>query len=305
MKTPPRRTLLIAACLCSLAVIGGFFAVALGFQGCLQLMSDPVGGTMMLGMAVTAGQIVRRQNECTVHFPVYASTKLYEGTLAFLNATGYAVGTTGTGSNEFAGLVVAEADNSSGSSGDLKVEVYPEGVFVLTGSGFSQSTVGLPIFASDNYTISTNATSGGVYIGVCAGYISSTKIRVRLEPGPRRYQALTAAADSGTGSSILPGTTMAAVVGVTTDANDWIVLPPIDDVPIGHTIRIAANAGANFEMRTPASSNTKINDVDSDGSQEYLCTDTDVVVVTKRTTTGWCAQSLTKLGAVRTAVVPD
>ena len=58
-------------------------------------------------------------------------------------------------------------------------------------------------------------------------------------------------------------------------------------------------------MRTPAASNTKINDVDADGSQEYLCTDTDLIIVTKRTTTGWVAQSITKLGAVRTAVIPD
>ncbi len=50
---------------------------------------------------------------------------------------------------------------------------------------------------------------------------------------------------------------------------------------------------------------THLHYVDSDGTQEYLCTDTDVVVVTKRTTTGWCAQSYTKLGAVRTAVIPD
>ena len=305
MSTPRRRPLLIAAGLCCLAFLAGIFAVALGLKNCLTLATDPVGGTMMLGMAVTAGQIVRRQGDYTLNYPVYAAAKIYEGTLVFLNSAGYAVATTGTGSNVFGGIAKHESDNTNGSSGDLKVECWNEGVFVLTGSGFSQATVGLPIFASDNYTISTNATSGGVYIGECVGYVSSTKVRVRLETGPRKYQALTAAADSGAGSALLSGTTMAAVVGVTTDANDWIVLPPIDDVPIGHTIRIAANAGANFEMRTPAASNTKINDIDSDGTQEYLVTDTDVVIVTKRTTTGWCAQSLTKLGAVRTAVIPD
>lgn len=118
-------------------------------------------------------------------------------------------------------------------------------------------------------------------------------------------QSINPAADSGAGSKILPGSSRVDVGAVVNDANDWIVLPPIADVPIGWTIRIAANAGGNFEMRTPASSNTKINDVDADGSQEYLCTDTHLIIVTKRTTTGWVAQSLTKLGAVVTAVVPD
>lgn len=111
---------------------------------------------------------------------------------------------------------------------------------------------------------------------------------------------------SQVGGNTIPMLCVSAVVtGVTTDANDWIVLPDIANVPLGHEILIQANAGSNFELRTPASSNTKINDVDSDGSQEYLVTDTDTVRVWKRTTTGWSAQSITKLGAVRTAVVPD
>lgn len=105
-------------------------------------------------------------------------------------------------------------------------------------------------------------------------------------------------------ASIPPSQKVVEVGAVVTDVNDWINLPPIASVPIGHEITIICNAGGNFEMRTPASSNTKINDVDSDGSQEYLCTDTDVIIVTKRTTTGWLAISHTKLGAER-VVVPD
>lgn len=109
----------------------------------------------------------------------------------------------------------------------------------------------------------------------------------------------------GAGNSIPVGARAVDVGAVTNDANDFVVLPPIASIKIGDQIVIACNAGGNFELRTPASSNTKINDVDADGTQEYLCTDTDLVIVTKRTTTGWAAQSLTKLGAVRTAVVPD
>lgn len=109
----------------------------------------------------------------------------------------------------------------------------------------------------------------------------------------------------GAGNSIPAGYSAVTVAGVTNDADDFVVLPAIASVAIGFTINIACNAGSNFELRTPASSNTKINDVDADGSQEYLCTDTDLIRVTKHTTTGWIAQSITKLGAVRTAVVPD
>lgn len=111
---------------------------------------------------------------------------------------------------------------------------------------------------------------------------------------------------SSTGNSIPPTAKSVIVGSVETNADDWITLPSLADVPNGHEILIIASASANFEMRTPTSSNEKINNMDSDGTQEYLVTDTDVVRVIKRNNTdGWVAQSLTNLGAVRTAVIPD
>lgn len=135
------------------------------------------------------------------------------------------------------------------------------------------------------------------------GVLQHTILRVPVAG----YQACNASTLTAAGSAnlILPGVTQVVAGANVNDANDWLTLPAIASVPLGHTIVICCNAGANFELRTPASSNTKINDVDADGTQEYLCTDTDVVVVRKATTTGWVAQSITKLGAVRTAVVPD
>jgi len=107
-------------------------------------------------------------------------------------------------------------------------------------------------------------------------------------------------------NSIPAGAKVAVVSAVTNNANDWITLPAVAEVPNGHEIIILCSAGGNFELRTPASSDTKINDVDSDGTQEYLCTDKDIVRVVKVSNTqGWIAQSLDYLGAVRTAVVPD
>lgn len=107
-------------------------------------------------------------------------------------------------------------------------------------------------------------------------------------------------------NTVQPGVTQVEVTTVTNDANDWITLPSLASVPNGHTITILCNAGGNFEMRTPASSNEKINNIDSDGTQEYLCTDTQVVEVTKMSNTaGWMAHGFSRLGAVVTAVIPD
>lgn len=109
------------------------------------------------------------------------------------------------------------------------------------------------------------------------------------------------------GTNVIPANCKSVdVTGVTNDANDFVVLPALSTVPNGHTITLLCNAGGNFELRTPASSNEKINTVDSDGSQEYLCTDTDVIFLTKVSNTdGWMAYEYDKLGAVVTAVVPD
>lgn len=187
----------------------------------------------------------------------------------------------------------AALGSQTGGTGDFKAVIRPpttltaDRVFTLEG---------------DAAATLANATGAQTWTGVKT---FSDEPPVFAEGFKSTAQALTPNSSAGAGNSILPGVTGCAVGTVTNDANDFIVLPAIADVPIGHTIRIACNAGGNFEMRTPASSNTKINDVDSDGTAEYLCTDTDLVIVTKHTTTGWVAQSLTKLGAVRTAVVPD
>lgn len=110
--------------------------------------------------------------------------------------------------------------------------------------------------------------------------------------------------DSGAASTIDVNAVAVNVNAVTNDANDWIVLPAIADVPVGHEIRIACNAGGNFELRTPASSGTKINGVNSDGTAEYLCVDQEVVVIVKRDT-GWIAYDITATGGIGTATTPD
>ncbi len=119
-------------------------------------------------------------------------------------------------------------------------------------------------------------------------------------------QSVTPNTDDLTGSTIVASANAVDVGAVTTDANDWVRLPSLSTVEVGHTILIACNAGTNFELRTPSASSEKINNVNSDGTAEYLCTDTDTVRIWKLSDTdGWIAQSITNLGAVRTAVVPD
>jgi len=132
-------------------------------------------------MAVTANQLTVRADGYKVGYPVAASTTLYQGTLAFANSSGYLDDDTATGVNSFAGINIDYVDNSSGSNGDLSADVWKKGEFLLTGSGFAQTSVGLRVYATDNYTITTTNSSSAVYIGICTGYVSSTKIYVSID----------------------------------------------------------------------------------------------------------------------------
>lgn len=111
----------------------------------------------------------------------------------------------------------------------------------------------------------------------------------------------------GVGNLIPAGTNSVDVGAVTNDVNDFITLPTIVGEEVGHTIKIACNAGGAFELRTLNGTTQKINTVDSDGdTNEYACTDTELITVTKISDVdGWVATAQTALGAIATPVVPD
>ena len=133
--------------------------------------------------ATTSNQPIIRRDGKNRPLPVAASTRLYQGTLAFVTAAGYADDDTATGVNGFAGIVRCEVDNSSGSAGDLTVELETDGDYELPGSGFSQANVGDIAYADDNFTVVTSIGSTSVRIGRIVGYVSSTKVIVAIEPG--------------------------------------------------------------------------------------------------------------------------
>lgn len=119
---------------------------------------------------------------------------------------------------------------------------------------------------------------------------------------PITYETLTAAADNGTGSTVSANAVFVYVAAVATDANDWITLPA--GPPIGTVIRGWSLIA--HELRTLASSNVKINDVDSDGTQEAAIPATTLWEATYVSTAqGWILRAWTELGAVITAIIPD
>lgn len=169
-------------------------------------------------------------------------------------------------------------------------------------------TAGVTVYAAAGGKI---AMSGTVTVGTAmeAAGADGDVIEVlrHADAGPV-FVAQTITADDSVSAlnTILPGSSAVYVDDQTNDANDFIVLPSLASVPIGWSITVVGQAGGNFEVRTPATSNEEINSEDCDGTKEYLFTDTQIHIFRKiNNTVGWMAQGFTALGAVATAVVPD
>jgi hypothetical protein len=187
-------------------------------------------------MAVTANQVIEKR-EGRRSYPVAASVHIYEGTLVFLTAAGYATDVTATGVNGFVGVAVGEQDNSSGSAGDLTVEVWAEGEFVLQGTGFAQADVGSKVYAEDNYAVGVSISTASVPIGMVTEYISSTKIRVDIDPvgvGALPVAALTTITHTspGTPDYAIANTTNSSPYGFSTQDEANTVLSVIKNLQV-------------------------------------------------------------------------
>lgn len=187
-------------------------------------------------MAVTANQVIEKR-EGRRSYPVAASVHIYEGTLVFLTAAGYATDVTATGVNGFVGVAVGEQDNSSGSAGDLTVEVWADGEFVLQGTGFAQADVGSKVYAEDNYTVGVSISTASVPIGMVTEYISSTKIRVEIDPvgvGALPVAALTTITHTapGTPDYAIANTTNSSPYGFSTQDEANTVLSVIKNLQV-------------------------------------------------------------------------
>ena len=133
---------------------------------------------LFLGMAVTANQLVTAREPRSRGPVPMAAEHIYQGTLVFINGSGYATAT--AAGNVFAGVAVGEVDNSVGNAGDLTMEVYKEGTFLLVGSGFTQASIGVVAYGSDNYTATVTSTSNSK-IGRFEEYVDSTHVYVMID----------------------------------------------------------------------------------------------------------------------------
>lgn len=172
--TPKTKILLIVAiAICPLA---GIAILAAGVS--LPTLST-LFGFSLFGMAVTANQLIARKDGNRQSYKAAASTRIYEGTLVYINSGGYADDDTASGVNTFGGISIREVNNASGSNGDLDVECWIEGTFELPGSGFTIADVGKVAYGTDNFTV--NVAGTGARIGKIVEYVSTTSVMVKID----------------------------------------------------------------------------------------------------------------------------
>lgn len=133
-------------------------------------------------MATTANARIQRADSDKGHAAVAASLKIPQNGLVFRNSAGYAVNIVASGANPLLGLAAKEADNTAGAAGDIKVELWTEGVFTLgfAGATLTIADVGKKVFATDNDTLSLTSTSR-TPVGVLREVLTATSGRVAID----------------------------------------------------------------------------------------------------------------------------
>jgi len=110
-----------------------------------------------------------------------------------------------------------------------------------------------------------------------------------------------AAADGNIASKVPSSARNVYVSAFVNDANDWVLLPKGSKGQ-----RISGFSVPAHEMRTAASSNIKINGVDSDSSQEAaIPATTRWELHYVNDTIGWILETQTELGVDIAGIVPD
>lgn len=183
-------------------------------------------------MAVTTLQNCTKKGVLTtLAFPVASGESIYQGSLAYVNDSGYLANLTAavaaTGSVNYVGFVKDGSENnnatapsangsisgddekgSSLSNGEKTIrQLWTQGQFkITTASGLSQASVGRTVYATDNFTF--NVTGDGVAIGSLTEYIAATTGYVDLntyygDAGTKLYRGAVTAATTTTGGDAI------------------------------------------------------------------------------------------------------
>src|SRR6185437_10135415 len=108
----------------------------------------------MTALAVDTN-IVTQVRPDLLSYAVADNVKIFKGSLVTINASGYAIPAADTASTVFAGIADSDVDNTTvgHTAGGKSVLLQRDRTALLTGSGFTQATVGLAVYVLDSGTV--------------------------------------------------------------------------------------------------------------------------------------------------------
>jgi len=134
--------------------------------------------------ADTARVFTAEQTHANASYPVKTGVKIYEGAAVAIEvATGYAYIPVGVTAQEvFVGFAVRQADNTSGASGDIEVDVRINGEVKLTAiAGTPALTkIGDVVYTINDNDFSMTDTTNDMPVGRLSKFTSATDCLVRF-----------------------------------------------------------------------------------------------------------------------------
>jgi predicted RecA/RadA family phage recombinase len=131
-------------------------------------------------VALTDNKEVAEKHRRLIENPVAASVVIFKGAIVMLNASGLLAPAAALAGAKMAGMAYEKCDNSNGAAGDVDCKLLREGLFELSGSGFTQADVGEEVYASDDQTVSTTQGTNEIAVGKIAQVVSATKVFVDI-----------------------------------------------------------------------------------------------------------------------------
>ncbi len=146
---------------------------------------------------------------------VAGAAHIYKGAFVGLAETGYARPL--LAGDKFVGLAYDEADNTAGGDAATTVRVYTLGDFGHPLAGATAADTGRPVFASDDETLTFDAT-GNSFVGLAQDVSSAGEVILRLDPDRRHVRTITFVVDDLAAGTDLPTRAIHAF-----SAEGWIV----------------------------------------------------------------------------------
>lgn len=126
-------------------------------------------------MALTQDRPSAQRDGVDIPVPVAASTKIYAGSIGAIDADGYAVPASDTAGLKVFGVPQDQVDNSAGADGDETVVMRRGRVWLMKGSGLTQSLVGSIVYVVDDETVGpASVPTNDIPAGTLMEFVSAT-----------------------------------------------------------------------------------------------------------------------------------